>query len=451
MASCCAFIAPVLLWVGDCRYHSARFYVPYPEYSTNHATLHTALLCLLLVASPSAADTLVVCPTEFRPALAPWQEYRRWQGHEILVVEPPVSGAQLRATIGHIAKNGTLKYLVLIGDVPGAPIRPTTNRTTIPTNYVSAKINTRWGSEPTIASDIPFADVDGDEVPDLAVGRIPADSATELAAVVRKVLQYEQQAKPGPWERRLHVVAGAGGFGAMTDALVEAAGRNVIRQTMPPECDVRYTSLNPAHPDCPSVGKIRSRVRGLLSESSLAWIYLGHGLPAELDRARNPTEKESILSVDDVPLLRCSAERPLAVLVACYAGAFDAPRDCLAEELALAENGPIAVIAATRVTMPYGNTALGYELLQACFHDRPPVLGDILKLAQERLLHRPEENSRRASLDAMAQGLSPPPVDLPAEQGEHVLMYHLLGDPLLRLRCPRANVAHSVVSESLAK
>jgi len=37
--------------------------------------------------------------------------------------------------------------------------------------------------------------------------------------------------------------------------------------------------------------------------------------------------------------------------------------------------------------------------------------------------------------------LSPPPVDLAAERREHVLMYQLIGDPLLRLHRPAAEVA----------
>jgi hypothetical protein len=118
------------------------------------------------------------------------------------------------------------------------------------------------------------------------------------------------------------------------------------------------------------------------------------------------------------------------VLVACYTGAIDARRDSLAEELVLAEQGPIAVIAATRVTMPYGNTVLGYELLRACFKDQLADLGDIFYLAQRRVLADASADSLRASLDKLAQGLSPPPIDLAAERREHVQMYHLLGDPL---------------------
>jgi hypothetical protein len=141
----------------------------------------------------------------------------------------------------------------------------------------------------------------------------------------------------------------------------------------------------------------------------------------------------------------------LAVLVACYTGAIDAPRDSLAEELSLAADGPVAVIAATRVTMPYGNTVLGYELLRACFHESPPAIGDILLQAQQRTRREVADDPLRTSLDAMCRGLSPPPVDLAAERAEHVLMYHLLGDPLLRLRRWEPKIAQSAADQPVAK
>src|SRR5262245_15843999 len=116
----------------------------------------------LVVAQPAAPDTLVVCPTEFREALAPWKEYREKQGHQIAVIGPPASASELRSTIRRLAAPGTLKYLVLIGDVPTGNDTAAARRLTIPTNYVRAIVNTRWGSEPQIASDAPYADVNDD-------------------------------------------------------------------------------------------------------------------------------------------------------------------------------------------------------------------------------------------------------------------------------------------------
>jgi hypothetical protein len=64
-----------------------------------------------------------------------------------------------------------------------------------------------------------------------------------------------------------------------------------------------------------------------------------------------------------------------------------------------------------------------------------------MRIAQRRTLGSNTEDQMRVMLDGIAQLVSPPPVDLAAERREHVLMYHLVGDPLLRLRRPAIEVA----------
>jgi hypothetical protein len=369
----------------------------------------------ILAQDTAAQDTLVVCPAKFRAALVPWTDYRQQQGHVLKVVEPPRTAGELHATIRSAAQSGPLKYVVLVGDVAD-----------VPTDYAEAKINVRWGSEPTIATDQLYADVDADDVPDVAVGRIPADSPAELAAVVRKVLRYEQQADQGSWRRQLDVVAGVGGFGVVADALIEAAARNVFRQVVPANYAVRQLKVDP------------EQTCAQISAGSFAWIYLGHGLPTMLDVASTPRGPRPILSVTDIDRLRCGANSPLAVLVACYTGAIDARDDSLGEELVLHEHGPVAAVAATRVTMPYGNTVLGCELLRSAVAHREATLGVVwLRAQRATLADSPADDSLRTSLDSLARGVSPPPVELAAERREHVLLYQLLGDPLLRLNYPK--------------
>jgi hypothetical protein len=395
----------------------------------------TSMLCFvaaLVAAASNAADVLVVCPAELRTALGPWESYRESQGHTLLVIDPPATAAELRTTIRNLAKQNQLQYVVLVGDVRHAR----SDVSVVPTAYAKAQINVRWGSEPTIATDQLYADLDDDSIPDVAVGRIPAHSPSELSAVVRKILRYEQQADEGMWRRHVDIVAGVGGFGAVTDALVEAAGRSVIRETVPASYDVTPTFASSVNPASPPPDQFTAYVCRQLSAGSFAWIYLGHGLPTALDSIHTSAGDQPILSTADLPQLKCGANSPLAVLIACYTGAIDARSGCLAGDLALDEAGPVAVIAATRVTMPYGNAVFGCELLRACFNDRPSTLGELWKSAQRRTLAGTPDDSLRKSLDALASGLSPPPVDLAAECREHVLMYQLYGDPLLRLQYP---------------
>lgn len=399
---------------------------------------------------PTGPDTLVVCPLEFRPALVEWEAHRRSQGHRLAFAEPIGSAETLRRGIRQLGKDGELKYVVLIGDAPSAADPPPARgpQSTIMTNYVAAKVNRRWGPEKEIATDTPYADIDGDDTPDIAVGRIPVRSAKELAAVLRKVIQYEQQTDDGPWRKCLNIVSGCGGFGAVADAVIEGAGRQVVEQTVPAGYDVRHICATSVKFDGTESGDFGSRARQELSGGGgLAWIYVGHGLPTQLAGVVAAGGKpRSILSTRDVPSLRCGPHNPLAVLIACYTGAMDAPQGCLGEELLRAEQGPVAVIAATRVSMPYGNTVMGYELLRACFQEQPATLGDVMQLAQRRALTSPADDQMRVMLDGIAQLVSPPPADLATERREHVLMYHLIGDPLLRLRRPAAEVAQGTAA-----
>jgi hypothetical protein len=414
------------------------------------------VLALPLVLTAAEPDTLVVCPAEFRAALAPWVEFRRSQGHELLVVDVPRDAAELRTTIRQAAAGGRLEYVLLVGDAPKeSPLQEPGRSITIPTNFVPAKINSRWGSEPTIATDALYAHLDGDGLADLAVGRIPADSADELSAVVRKILRYEREAGQQPWERRLSAVAGAGGFGPLVDSLIESMGQHLMTQALPAGYVLGLTRADLVPPKDRLVRKSVALalsdadpkpIRHQLNDGCLAWVYLGHGERTELDYVAGPLGPESILSVDDVPALRCGVRCPLAVLMTCHAGAFDAEPDCLAEELLMAEEGPVAVIASTRVSMPYGNSVFGYELLRASLADRPATLGAAMALAQRRVLSARSDDPLRTSLDKLAENLSPllhrngvrwQAEDLLTERNEHVAMYKLLGDPLLKWRRPQ--------------
>ncbi len=105
-----------------------------------------ALLCLLLTqgadpavrASDPSIDTVVVCPHEFRQALAPWLAHREAQGHQVALIPNQATAAELRDEIRRIAADHAVRFLVLVGDAdpPGSrrpgrmstPSRRTTGR-----------------------------------------------------------------------------------------------------------------------------------------------------------------------------------------------------------------------------------------------------------------------------------------------------------------------------------
>ena len=393
------------------------------------------LLALLVGAIP---DTVVVCPDPFRDALQPWVEYRQAQGHQLLVVSTDRSAHRIRASIRSAALGGGLRSVVLVGDVaPAGRTEPDVHPRCVPTHWARARINVRWGSEPEIATDNWYADLDDDQVPDLAIGRLTADTPDELSRIVRKILSYERSMSMGAWRRRVDFVAGTGGFGALTDSLIEMVAKRLITGGVPDAYATSMTYASWRSPYCPDPRDFHQITLRRLNEGSLVWVYLGHGQRNALDRLRTPAGTFHILGTDDVARVRCTGGLPIAVLLSCYSGAFDAPVDCLAEQMLRNEQAPVAIICGTRVTMPYAMAVLGMGLLDELFQHQRTTVGDILLHAKRGMVAEDQVEPNRLMLDAMAAAVSPSPEDPAGERREHLLLFNLIGDPLLRVRRPR--------------
>jgi hypothetical protein len=400
----------------------------------------TILLTLMLSATVDTGgpDTLVVCPRDFRAALEPWLALRRQQGHVCHVLEPRPSADELRRDVVAAGKSGKLRFIVLVGDVPSeASRRASSTLNSIPTFQERARVNVAWGSESRIASDQRYADFDGDGVADAAIGRLTADTSEELALVVRKILAYEQSAGAGLWQRRIHLVAGVGGFGVVADAAIEAATRMLVTTGIPSSYAITMTRASWRSPYCPDPRDFRDTTVQGLNEGGLFWVYMGHGQRQFLEPLRVPGKQYEILSVRDVPRLRCVQGAPIAVFLACYTGAFDDRDDCLAEELLRRDEGPVAILAGSRMTMPYGMSVLANCLLHEAFVEQRPALGEIILHAKRSAVSEKNLSRQRQALDAVAALVSPQPALLADERREHALLMNLIGDPLLRISRPQ--------------
>jgi len=396
---------------------------------------HLASLLLLLCSAP-AADTVVVCPEAFRPALADWVEHRTTQGHDVSIVSNLGSANDVRERIRLHARDGALKYVLLIGDATNQHEAGNTRAHGVPVHWADAEVNVRFGSEPHIATDNWYADLDDDRLPDVAIGRITADTVDELQTILRKILAYERAVDTGLWRRRINLVAGLGGFGKLADAALETTARRLISTGIPAGYATTMTHASWHSPYCPDPREFCDATVSRLNEGSLFWIYMGHGLPWALDRVHVPGGSYAIFQRDDVARLNNRRAPPIAVLLACYTAAFDAASDCLAEQMLASPGGPVAVIGGTRVTMPYGMSVLGTEMLDECFVRRRATLGEVLLHAKRSSVLSPRDDARSRTLDLLAKAIHPAADDLAAERAEHVLLFHLLGDPLLRLRHP---------------
>ena len=393
-------------------------------------------LWLLLTAAPATpVDTVVVCPAAFRSALAPWLAYRSAQGHQIDLLSNELSALELRSEIRERAKGGALAYVVLVGDAtPSGQVDRATRLRTVPTWHVAAKVIPRYGGEATIASDNGYADLDDDTLPDIAVGRLTADSPAELSRMVAKILAYERSADFGVWRRQINLLAGIGGFGALADAAIETSARRVLAAEIPPAYSMRVTYGNWRSPYCPNPGRFRQTAIDSLGEGSLFWVYLGHAWPGRLADVNAGGTAYPSLDRAGLKEVRPAAGAPIACLLSCYTGAFDDRTDCLGETMLATPGSPVAVICGSRVTMPYAMAVMGTELLAEIFQRRSDTLGHALASAKRQMVSPTSRSVTRQGLDGVAALLNPGALE--DELVEHVHLFNLLGDPLLRLRLP---------------
>jgi hypothetical protein len=347
-----------------------------------------------------AADYLVIGPRAFSTEAAALLDYRRSQGLKprFAAVEDVYSEfgfgearpEAVREFLGYAYRYWQaprLRYVLLLGDATYdfKDYLKTGVENQVPALMV--KTSYLWtASDPTLAA------VNGDDLlPDVAIGRLPASSASELRSMVAKVLAYERgEAGLGG----LVVLAAdnpdaAGNFpeNAEEIALGELAGRNVRR--------LYLHQLGAA-----MTGEI---VRAFDEGSSLL-SYIGHG-------GIHLWADENVLDNGDVSALGSQPQQPLLLTMNCLNGYFHFPYfDSLSEELVKAEGrGAIAAFSPSGLSLNEPAHLFHRALLDEVFRRGHARLGDALLAAQARYA---------------ASGAFP----------ELVSIYHLLGDPALRLK-----------------
>jgi hypothetical protein len=176
---------------------------------------------LRLLSSALGADMIVVAPAEFEAAILPLADHRRAEGLRVEVVRVEdiyslFNGGVLhpRAIQDFLAyayahwQAPAPAYVLLVGDghfnfkgynpeVYGEP-------TPI---YIPPYLEFADPFQGEVAVDTRYAEIVGDDaLPDLAVGRLPANSTQEVEQIVAKIIGYESH-PGGPWTGRLILAA----------------------------------------------------------------------------------------------------------------------------------------------------------------------------------------------------------------------------------------------------
>jgi hypothetical protein len=208
----------------------------------------------------------------------------------------------------------------------------------VPTKLVDTVVN-------ETASDDFFADFKGEGLPELAIGRLPARTAGELATMVSKIVSYDGQS---PSESALLVSDRNDGF----DFDVATA---VVKDLLP--TDIRAIEVNRNLTDDATA---RAEVLDAINQGQKLVNYSGHGSAS--------TWRANLLTSDDAAGLSNGSSLSLFVSMTCQNGFFIDPRaGSLAEALMKSNAGAVAVWASTGITAPSGQGLMDREVIRQLF------------------------------------------------------------------------------------
>ncbi|MBI4617489.1 MAG: hypothetical protein HY720_28010 [Planctomycetes bacterium] len=219
------------------------------------------------------------------------------------------------------------------------------------------------------ASDNWYAAVLGDdELPDVALGRIPARNSEALAAAVEKILAHES-APAEDWQRRVSIVSdNDDSVYDFTLAARLAAG------LFDPALAVEEIPLGAL-----GTAETRRRILSAFQEGRLLVAYLGHGNTQQW-------ATENLFSTAAVPGLPPGRRQGLVTAMGCMNGMYHLPQlDSLGEALInSSERGAVAFWGSTSLVPAEPQERAFRELVRLLFADRGRTVGEAVTEAKLR-------------------------------------------------------------------
>lgn len=310
----------------------------------------------------NGADLLIITHRDFSAALGRLKSLRESQGLSVAVVDvedvyDEFSYGQktqqaLKDFLAHAKGNWntTPRFVVLVGD---ASLDPKDYLGYGDSDYLPTKLIDTQNLE--TASDNWLADLDGDGVEDLAMGRLPVRSAQEAAAMINKIVSYE---RAGP-----------------SDSVLLVADRNDGYDFE--WSNTKLRSLIPAGL------KVEEIDRGGLDDKTAKSLFIeavnkGQKIVNYTGHGSVSNWRGQLLTSPDALSLTNGNRLSLFVTMTCLNGYYQDPViDSLAESLLKAgRGGAVAVWASSGMTQPAGQMLINQQLYRMIFGEELMTLGE---------------------------------------------------------------------------
>ena len=304
-------------------------------------------------------DYLMITSRDFKTNVEPLAQLRRNQGLTVAVVDvedlydefsfglhsPQAVHDFLQTAVNNWSRKP--RYVLLAGDASYDPKNYLGQGSTdfVPTRlFDTALMET--------ASDDWLADLDGDGIADLAIGRLPLRTAGDADLMVSKIISYENMA-PDP-QRNVILVADYSFEGS------SSAVQGLVPAGVPVQVINRSSSDD---------GTIHTQIINGINQGPRLVNYVGHGSIGVWTGA-------PVLSTDDASSLTNNSRLSVFVMMTCMNGYFEnAYDDSLSEALLRTQGGAVAVWASTGLTEPGGQDLIDQELYRQLFGGAQPTLG----------------------------------------------------------------------------
>ena len=335
------------------------------------------------------ADYIIISHASFMDQVQPLAAYRASQGLRVQIVDVQdlydefndgiFSPEAIKAFLTYAYANWTApapSFVLLVGD---GHLDYKNNFGWNTTNYIPPYLDDvdPWIGE--TATDNRFVSVSGNDIlPDMHIGRFPAQTAIEAQTMVQKTISYEQIAPVGDWNARQLFVAdkadSAGDFAALSDQIID---------TYIPDSytiDKIYYNINYTDPSL-----IRNAVINAINQGRLIVHYVGHASTQQWGA-------KSYFSVTSMPSLTNGSKLPLMLPMTCQEGYFIWPQPPSLDYSSLGESivrknggGAIASWSPTGFGLNTGHSLMDESLFNDLFNNQLTQLGYLTTNAKYNL------------------------------------------------------------------
>ncbi len=393
--------------------------------------------------APDGTDYLIVTADSLAASAEKFRAYRETGGHHVAIAkvsdlagaEEPVAKITAYVKSTYAKRNPAKPFFVLLlGDA---------SKVGVAEGEVPAGTYDDEGTP--VTTDNVYADMDGDHLPDLAVGRVAVRTDAEAAVVFEKMRTYEGTYEVGAWNRRLDLFASTSGFGELVDPLIEEMVFKIVEE-IPYALDISLTYAKQSSPYVYVPERFSDKVYDRMNDGALMMAYVGHGDTTGFATLEWGGKSFPILDTAQLSTKIAARHRPpILTLIACLTGGFE-KGESLSESILKTKDGPSAILSSTEISHPYPNAIFIREIGQVLTTTKTPTVGEIFVASKRRMIT--ESGPLRKELDERVGALVPPAEQASLRQS-HLYMYTLFGDPALRV--PYVHEAATVTASSAAK